>query len=323
MQDASKSRAASKSHAASKPRASAKARPGARTPAVKAERNHGKPRRDASAGSSAPLLSSPDSAAPDPWSNEAGHDLASRAYGRIEELFITTRIAPGATLRMQDLQASLGIGRTPVHQAVRRLAAETLLEIKPRNGLRVTPIDLTRERHLALLRRDLDRFVVAAAIGAMTSNQRAALLHMKRRIETAGAAMGLDAFNIIDRAFDRLLIEASGEPFLERVLGPLHAFGRRMGFVHITHMSRRVGLEGSIERHLEIMDAVLRGAPKAACAASDALVAFSLTMISELEESVDPALLDARFASARSFGEAQGGMTVSHRSQTDQPKGDA
>lgn len=288
---------APKSRAGSKPRAVPDAHVGPKERAQSQPRSAAR-RRKAADAADAPRAAP--AAVADPWSNEARGDLASLAYGRIEELFISTRIAPGATLRMQDLQASLGIGRTPVHQAVRRLAAETLLEIRPRNGLRVTPIDLARERHLALLRRDLDRFVVDAAIGTMTANQRAALLHMKRQIENGAGAMKLDDFNVVDRRFDRLLIEASGEPFLERVLGPLHAFGRRMGFVHITHVSRRAGLDGSIERHLAIMDAVLRGATKAACAASDALVAFSIAMIRELEEGVDPALLDARFGPATS-----------------------
>ncbi len=64
---------------------------------------------------------------------------------------------------MNDLTALTGLGRTPVHHAVNRLAADTLILIRPRHGLQIAPIDLARERTLLQLRRDLERFVVRLA----------------------------------------------------------------------------------------------------------------------------------------------------------------
>jgi DNA-binding GntR family transcriptional regulator len=234
------------------------------------------------------------------WPVEHARDLTTLAYERIEALFVSMRIAPGAEIRTQDLQAMVGIGRTPVHQAVRRLAAETLLEIRPRNGLRIAPIDLSREKRLAELRRDLDRFVTATAIRNMTSNDRAALHHLKRRLEATGAAMTIDSFNFIDKSFDNLLIRASGERFLERVLSPLHAIGRRIGYLHLTHISGVDGLTGTVERHIAIMEAVLAGDEKKACMASDELVRFSISLLGQLEEQIDPGLLDVRFMTTNS-----------------------
>lgn len=230
------------------------------------------------------------------WPFEHGRDLTALAYERIEALFVSMRIAPGAEIRTQDLQSMVGIGRTPVHQAVRRLAAETLLEIRPRNGLRVAPIDLSREKRLAELRLELDRFVTAAAIRNMTSNDRAALHHLKRKLEAEGAAMTVDSFNFIDKSFDDLLIRASGERFLERVLSPLHAIGRRNGYLHLTQISGLDGLKRTVERHIAIMEAVLAGDAERACQASDELVQFGISMLVELEEQIDPALLDIRFS---------------------------
>ena len=235
------------------------------------------------------------------WQLEQARDLTALAYERIEALFVSMRIAPGAEIRTQDLQAMVGIGRTPVHQAVRRLAAETLLEIRPRNGLRVAPIDLSREKRLAELRRDLDRFVTAAAIRNMTSNDRAALHHLKRKLEAEGPAMTVDRFNFIDKSFDDLLIRASGERFLERILSPLHAIGRRSGYLHLTHISGHDGLSRTVERHIAIMKAVLAGDAERACQASDELIQFSISMLVELEEQVDPALLDIRFSTTSSL----------------------
>ncbi|ASY63123.1 Transcriptional regulator, GntR family [Sinorhizobium sojae CCBAU 05684] len=248
------------------------------------------------------------------WPIEHGRDLTALAYERIEALFVSMRIVPGAEIRTQDLQAMVGIGRTPVHQAVRRLAAETLLEIRPRNGLRVAPIDLSREKRLAELRRDLDRFVTAAAIRNMTSNDRAALHHLKRKLEAEGPAMTVDSFNFIDKSFDDLLIRASGERFLERVLSPLHAIGRRNGYLHLTHISGLDGLSRTVERHVAIMEAVLAGDAERACQASDELIQFGISMLVELEEQIDPALLDIRFSTTHSvagpFAPARAGSSA-------------
>lgn len=242
------------------------------------------------------------------WSLEQNRDLTTIAYERIEELFVSMRIAPGEEIRTQDLQVMVDLGRTPVHQAVRRLAAETLLEIRPRNGLRVTPIDLSRERRLAELRRDLNRFVTSMAIRNMTANDRAALHHLRRKLAAELGEISLDAFNAIDKSFDRLVIRASGERFLDRVLSPLHAIARRIGFLHINQLSQREGIVGSAERHLAIMDFMLAGSEEKARAASDELVAYGIGMLRQLEEEIDPALLDVRF-SVRS-GKAAWAMQV-------------
>lgn len=222
-------------------------------------------------------------------------DLTVAAYERIEELFISMRLAPGATLRTQDLQDLTGLGRTPVHQAVRRLAAETLLDVQPRNGLRVAPIDLARERRLAGLRRHMDRFVIVAGIGGVEGNERARLSHITRRMQDERATLVLDQFNVLDKAFDTLMIQAARERFLERSLRPLKALARRTGYLDIRHISGQNGLDETIALHLEIMRAVLSGDEAQACAASDRLVDFGIVMLDRLERDIEPALLDISF----------------------------
>lgn len=222
-------------------------------------------------------------------------DLTSAAYERIEELFVSLRLQPGATLRTQDLQALTGLGRTPVHQAVRRLAAETLLDVQPRNGLRVAPIDLARQRRLSALRRDMDRFVCAAAIAGIEGNERARLAHIMRQLQNDRETLTLERFNMLDKAFDILMIQSSREPFLERSLRPLKALGRRTGYLDISRISGQQGLDESIDCHMAIMQAVLDGDVARACAMSDRLIDLGLIMLDRLERSIDPALLDISF----------------------------
>ncbi|KAA0969794.1 GntR family transcriptional regulator [Aureimonas fodinaquatilis] len=229
-------------------------------------------------------------------------DLTAAAYERIEELFVSMALAPGSKLRTQDLQVKLGLGRTPVHQAVRRLAAGTLLQIQPRNGLRVPTIDLSRERRLVSVRRDLNRFVTEAAVGNLSANHRATLSFLKRRLIGERDRLTLDGFNEIDKALDILLLHASGEPFLESALRPLHAMARRIGYLHISQIGGRAGLERTINKHLDIIESVLHGDKAQACRTSDQLVDFGMSMIDELEETIDPALLDAEGSFRPTFG---------------------
>lgn len=219
--------------------------------------------------------------------------LTDLAYERIEELFVAMHLPPGAFIRMQDLQNLVGLGRTPVHLAVRRLAAETLLEIRPRDGLTVSTIDLARERRLARLRRDIDRFVVEEAARNKTGNHRSRLVFLRHRLDNARAGLTVETFNRFDRSFDLLLIEATGERFLERTYRPLHAFARRMGFLNLTRLSGGAGLDQTVDRHFDLLDAIVAGSVAKARKASDALVDFSISLIDGIAGNVDPTLLDA------------------------------
>src|SRR6202047_519234 len=136
------------------------------------------------------------------------------AYQRIEDLLVSCELKPGRFLTVQELQTVTGFGRTPVHNAVNQLAADTLIIIKPRHGLQIAPIDLARERLLLGLRRDIERFVVKLATARASFSHRNQALHIERVLQEKHDTMTLDQFNKLDRRIDALLLEASGEPFL-------------------------------------------------------------------------------------------------------------
>ena len=79
--------------------------------------------------------------------------LTDRAYAEIEELIVTLRLAPGAPLSEAELSARLGIGRTPIREALQRLARERLVAIYPRRGVIVTEINVASQLRLLETRR--------------------------------------------------------------------------------------------------------------------------------------------------------------------------
>src|SRR3954470_9270777 len=68
--------------------------------------------------------------------------LADQAYYAIRELIVSLEYAPGDPISERDLTDRLGIGRTPIREALRQLAQEKLVEVFPRRGMFVTTVDV-------------------------------------------------------------------------------------------------------------------------------------------------------------------------------------
>lgn len=219
-------------------------------------------------------------------------NLSDQAYERIEELLVCCELRPGRFLATHDLQKLVGFGRTPVLQAVNRLAADTLVVVAPRHGLRIAPVDLTRDRVLLRLRRDMERFVIRLATERSGASQRNQMLHLKRHLLEHRDQINLDQFNRVDRRIDQLFLAAAGEPFVESTLRPLHTIFRRLGWIYHTQTGRGVNLDDTVDGHVAVIEAVAEGQVDSAIAASDRLMDFVEGMFDVLEREVSPTMLD-------------------------------
>jgi DNA-binding GntR family transcriptional regulator len=240
-------------------------------------------------------LAAADRAAPADLRRRNRANLFDLAYERIEELIVNCELQPGRFLTMQDLQEATGFGRTPVHQAVNRLTADTLIIVLPRHGVQIAPIDLARERVLLRLRGDIERFVIRLAAERSKSSQHNQMLHLARALRERRKRMTVDEFNAFDRRINRLIIAAANEPFLQHTLRPLHTIFRRIGWIYHTQIASETSLDSTIDCHLAVLDAVADRQVAAAMAASDALIDFVDRMFDQIEQQIDPALLDCSF----------------------------
>jgi DNA-binding GntR family transcriptional regulator len=227
-------------------------------------------------------------------------NLFDLACERIEDLIVKCELKPGRFLAMQDLQEMTGFGRTPIHQAVSRLAADTLIVVLPRHGLQIAPIDLARERVLLQLRRDIERFVVRLAAERSGSSHRNQIIHLTRALRDQRKQMTIGEFNVFDRQIDRIILRAAGETFLENTLRPLHTIFRRIGWIYHTQIASGASFDPTIDCHLAVLDAIASRRTDAAMAASDALTDFVDHMFDAMEREIDPALLDCGLESLAS-----------------------
>lgn len=232
-----------------------------------------------------------DAHAPDKPKRHNRLNLAQLAYERCEEAIVTCRLRPGRSLSMQDLQSELDVGRTPIHQAVNRLASDTLIVVRPRHGLQIAPIDLGRERILLRLRREMERFVLRLAAERCGPSHRNQFLHLGRALRSM-ATPDIVVFNQLDRRIDLLLLQSSCEPFLEHTLRPLHTIFRRLGWIFHNWVRPDQGLARTVACHVAIIDAVCARDADAAAAAADQLIEWVEDMFMVMDQGIDPALLD-------------------------------
>lgn len=221
------------------------------------------------------------------------------AYERIERMLVDCRLAPGRLLALQDLQKAVGLGRTPVHQAVIRLASDTLVIVRPRHGLQIRPIDLARERALLPLRRDIESFVIRLAIRRLDASQRNQMLSLLRALTDPPEPLTVDRFNLVDRRIDALLLATAGEPFVDHTLRPLHTLFRRIGWLYHAKLDVERDIARSVEQHARLLDHVVHGRAERAVGVLGELIDFLAAMFDALEREVDPALLDCSLAYLR------------------------
>ena len=139
----------------------------------------------------------------------------------------------------------------------------------------------------------MDRFVAELATERLNANQRNRLIRLGVTMQERRAKMDVHEFNTYDRQLDAVLLDAAGEPFLDRTLRPLHTIFRRAGHVHLTHLGGAAGLAKTIDCHLALLNAVVDRNAKSAKSSSDALIDFAQSMFDSLEGNIEPGLLDA------------------------------
>src|SRR6266436_2032040 len=98
--------------------------------------------------------------------------LAEKAYHAIRDLIVSLQLAPGAVIDERELMEELGIGRTPVREALRRLAHEGLVEVYPRRGMFVTGVDVRELARLSEVREVLEPEAARLAAERATETDR-------------------------------------------------------------------------------------------------------------------------------------------------------
>src|SRR5436305_5009546 len=101
--------------------------------------------------------------------------LADRAYDELRDQIVTLRIAPGDPIDEDRVGEELGMGRTPVREAIKRLALENLVTVFPRRGTFASEINITDLAQISDVRVQLEGHAAARAAERLTPALRAEL----------------------------------------------------------------------------------------------------------------------------------------------------
>ena len=157
---------------------------------------------------------------------------AEQAYRLLEEQIVTMVLPPGAMLSETELATQLELGRTPVREALQKLAAENLVEIMPRRGIRVTEINVKQQLRLIEVRRELELLQAQLACKRASQVQLNRFQEIAVKMMQAAESEDYLMFVRLDRDMNELTAEAADNVFAENMLRQLHGLSRRFWHLH-------------------------------------------------------------------------------------------
>jgi DNA-binding GntR family transcriptional regulator len=181
---------------------------------------------------------------------EQASSLADRAYLAIRDLIVSLKLAPGALIDERRLVESLGIGRTPVREALRRLAQEQLIEVFPRRGMFVTGVDVRDLARISEVRAALEPEAARLAAERASEDDCDELATLSNRIADGTDLMGLD------ERIHRAIYAAAHNHLLEKTLGEYYVLALRIWMIAL---ERDQDLEEAVEAHRDLVQAILAG----------------------------------------------------------------
>ena len=201
--------------------------------------------------------------------SQTDESQAQLAYRLIEEMIVTLALAPGSRVSENALAQRLGIGRTPVREAMQRLAREGSLRILPRAGAIVSEIDIADQFKLIEVRRGLERVMAGRAARLRDVSEEVRFRALADGFLRAAEANDEALFIATDREFNGLVAASARNKYAAAAMAPIQAQTRRFWYLDF----RRFGDLGRVARlHADICAAIVAADEPAAQAASDALI---------------------------------------------------
>ncbi len=185
-------------------------------------------------------------------SNISVVDLAAdRAYLAIRGLIVSLELPPGAVIDERALMQRLELGRTPVREALRRLAHEQLVEVFPRRGMFVTGVDVRDLARISEVREALEPEAARLAAERATEAERDELAGLRDSIKRGADLMELD------ERIHRAIYAAAHNHLMEKTLGEYYVLAHR---IWVIALDRNEALEEAVETHRDLVLAIINGA---------------------------------------------------------------
>jgi DNA-binding GntR family transcriptional regulator len=197
--------------------------------------------------------------------------LSDRAYAALRDRLIDLSIAPGDPIDEDALTRELGVGRTPVREAVRRLVLEGLVVVYPRRGTFATAINLTSLSDITDVRLQLEPHAAERAARLADDRDRGEAHELIARLDAAAASQR--SLIELDAHVHRFVYRCSRNPYLAQDLDRYLNMSLRIW--HLT-WNRLPPLHDRVREHRELLEAIAGGdAERARAIAHAHVLAFA------------------------------------------------
>ena len=207
--------------------------------------------------------------------NESGGSspLGDRVYRTLRDEIVFLELPPGTPVREVDVAKRLGVGRTPVREALQRLAMNYLVELLPGRGAFVTPISLPDLVKITEIRINLEGFAAASAAARATAAERETLRGLREQIMRLTEDTPRDTLIRLDQDVHRAIYDATHNPFLEDCLHRFLNLTLRAWVLVLDSLGSSVA--DMVDEHVSLLDAVVEGdAEKASALARQHITDF-------------------------------------------------
>lgn len=208
--------------------------------------------------------------------------VAERAYVELRDRIVTLRLAPGTALREDELMREMDIGRTPLREAVKRLALENLVAVQPRRGTFVTAIEAADIANITEVRAELEGYAAELAALRMDARARGAAETLLHEVEELSRPDDQDWLMRTDERIHHFTWEAAGNPYLMETLERYFTHSLRIWYLVL---DRVPGLGHAVHDQTGLLQALLDGkGDEARTRMRDHILAFQREILAAFSE---------------------------------------
>jgi DNA-binding GntR family transcriptional regulator len=201
--------------------------------------------------------------------------LADEAYEAIRSLIVTLQLGPGQVVDERGLVEQLGIGRTPVREALRRLAQEQLIDVYPSRGMFVSNVNARDLARLTEVRIMLEPEAARLAATRATTRERESLNPLLAQLDRNPSSQ--QELMQLDERSHRAVYQLAHNPFLEATLEQYYTHALRIWHLCLEQTTR---LEDAVHEHREILAAIRKQNPERAAETMQAhVLGFEQTLL--------------------------------------------
>lgn len=195
--------------------------------------------------------------------------LSDKAYSQIEEMIVTMQLPPETPVSEAQLSVLLGIGRTPIREAIQRLSREHLVTIVPKRGIFISDLNTDKQLRVLETRRALERLICKKAAKRAMPEERDGFERLAKDFRKAAMDKDDDLFRKADKELNDLIILASRNEFSAAAMLPLQGMSRRFWFGNFHRFS---GVTEMASLHGALAAAIAKGDEAEASQALDDLI---------------------------------------------------